>query len=228
MPTRRRGSQWKTSIQSKQRDKYETNEINENVGSWSGLCGGGGDNAGAGDHNNDHDGGPGDRYHNDAGTTTTSAGTIVRYTPDSDYFMFRTEPSAAPVRYYYTHDTTVVDPEGHTVAWSAVRPDMPATVYYAKVGDRMVVRRVVAEAASRLLSSTRKRQLRQRPSRSGRVVFQLETQSARECSRALFCRARRRPLGQDSGRALPTLQNARNSMLISRSGFWSAALLRRF
>jgi hypothetical protein len=76
-------------------------------------------------------------------TTTTSAGTIVRYTPDSDYFMFRTEPNVAPVRYYYTHDTAIVDPEGHTVSWSAVRPDMPATVYYAKVGDRMVVRRVV-------------------------------------------------------------------------------------
>jgi hypothetical protein len=76
-------------------------------------------------------------------TTTSSAGTIVKYTPDSDYFMFRSEPDAAPVRYYYTHDTAIVDPEGHTVAWSAVRPDMPATVYYAKTGDRMVVRRIV-------------------------------------------------------------------------------------
>ena len=76
-------------------------------------------------------------------TTTNSAGTIVTYTPDSDYFMFRTAPSAAPVRYYYTRDTAIVDPEGRTVSWSAIRPDMPATIYYTTVGDRVVVRKVV-------------------------------------------------------------------------------------
>jgi len=76
-------------------------------------------------------------------TTTNSAGTIVTYTPDSDYFMFRTAPSAAPVRYYYTRDTAIVDPEGRTVSWSAIRPDMPATIYYTNVGDRVVVRKVV-------------------------------------------------------------------------------------
>src|SRR5262245_65039998 len=76
-------------------------------------------------------------------TTTSSAGSIVTYTPDSDYFMFRTRAEAAPVRYYYTKDTTVVDPAGRTVSWSAVRPDMPATVYYSTVGDRVVVRKVV-------------------------------------------------------------------------------------
>ena len=76
-------------------------------------------------------------------TTTSTAGNIVTYTPDSDYFMFRTGSAAAPVRYYYTKDTTVVDPAGRTVTWSAVRPDMPATVYYSTVGDRVVVRKVV-------------------------------------------------------------------------------------
>src|SRR6266550_7410266 len=60
--------------------------------------------------------------------TTSAAGTIVTYTPDSDYLMFRTAPDAAPVRYYYTKDTAIVDPEGHIVTWSAIRPDMPATV----------------------------------------------------------------------------------------------------
>src|SRR6266699_1626674 len=75
--------------------------------------------------------------------TTTSVGTITTYTPDSDYIMFRTAPDAAPVRYYYTKETTILDPEGHTVAWSAIRPDMPATVYYTNVGDRVVVRKVV-------------------------------------------------------------------------------------
>ena len=76
-------------------------------------------------------------------TTTSAAGNIVTYTPDSDYFMFRTTSAAAPIRYYYTKDTTVVDPAGRTVNWSAVRPDMPATVYYSTVGDRVVVRKVV-------------------------------------------------------------------------------------
>jgi hypothetical protein len=75
--------------------------------------------------------------------TTTSAGTIVSYVPDSDYITFRTSPGVAPVRYYYTTDTTILDPEGHPVAWSLIRPDMPATVYYAHVGDRVVVRKIV-------------------------------------------------------------------------------------
>lgn len=76
-------------------------------------------------------------------TTTSAAGTIVTYTPDSDYITFRTAPSAAPVRYYYTKDTAVVDPAGRVVSWSAIRPDTPATVYYSTVGDRVVVRKVV-------------------------------------------------------------------------------------
>src|SRR5262245_3396180 len=76
-------------------------------------------------------------------TTTSAAGSIVTYTPDSDYFTFRTTSAAAPVRYYYTRDTTIVDPAGRVVTWSAIRPDMPATVYYSTVGDRVVVRKVV-------------------------------------------------------------------------------------
>ena len=76
-------------------------------------------------------------------TTTSAAGNIVTYTPNSDYFMFRTTSGATPVRYYYTKDTTVVDPTGRVVSLSAVRPDMPATVYYSTVGDRVVVRKVV-------------------------------------------------------------------------------------
>src|SRR6266480_4046496 len=76
-------------------------------------------------------------------TTTSSAGNIVTYTPDSDYFTFRTAANAAPVRYYYTKDTSVVDPEGRVASLSAIRPDVPATVYYSTVGDRVVVRKVV-------------------------------------------------------------------------------------
>src|SRR6266542_651887 len=43
---------WRTSIQSKQRDKYETNEINENIGNRRALRGSG--EYGAGTDYNDH------------------------------------------------------------------------------------------------------------------------------------------------------------------------------
>ncbi len=76
-------------------------------------------------------------------STTTSTGTISTYTPGTDYITFRTSTDAAPVRYYYSKDTTILDPEGHTVTWSAVRPDLHATVYYTRDGERMVVRKIV-------------------------------------------------------------------------------------
>jgi hypothetical protein len=76
-------------------------------------------------------------------TTTSAAGTITTYTPGTDYLTFRAGTTGTPVRYYYTKNTTVLDPEGRTVTWSAVRPDLPATVYYVREGDRMVVRKVV-------------------------------------------------------------------------------------
>ena len=79
-------------------------------------------------------------------TTSTStlngSGTITAYTPGSDYISFRSEASTAPVKYYYTKSTTVVDPEGKTVQWSALRSDMPVTYTYVKEGDRMVVTKV--------------------------------------------------------------------------------------
>ena len=76
-------------------------------------------------------------------STTTSTGTISTYTPGTDYITFRASTDAAPVRYYYSKDTTILDPEGHTVTWSAVRPDLPATVYYTRDGDRMIVRKIM-------------------------------------------------------------------------------------
>ena len=79
-------------------------------------------------------------------TTSTStlngSGTITAYTPGSDYITFRTESSTTPVRYYYTKKTVLVDPEGRTVEWSALKPDMPVTYTYTKDGDRMVVTKV--------------------------------------------------------------------------------------
>src|SRR5713226_4877779 len=76
-------------------------------------------------------------------STVTSTGTIAAYTPSSDYIMFRSTTDTAPVRYYYTKSTTILDPEGRTVTWSAIRPDLPATFYYVKEGDRMIVSKIV-------------------------------------------------------------------------------------
>jgi hypothetical protein len=79
-------------------------------------------------------------------TTSTStingSGTISAYTPGSDYIQFRSETSTAPMKYYYTKSTVLVDPEGKTVEWSALRPEMPVTYTYVKEGDRMVVTKV--------------------------------------------------------------------------------------
>ena len=79
-------------------------------------------------------------------TTSTSSldgtGTITTYTPGSDYISFRTETSSAPVKYYYTKNTTIVDPEGKTVEWSALKPDMPVRYTYVKEGDRMVISKI--------------------------------------------------------------------------------------
>src|SRR5947207_10470696 len=79
-------------------------------------------------------------------TTSTSTldgtGTITAYTPGSDYISFRSETSAEPVKYYYTKSTTIVDPEGKTVEWSAIKPDMPVKYTYVKEGDRMVIRQI--------------------------------------------------------------------------------------
>jgi hypothetical protein len=81
-------------------------------------------------------------------TTSTStsevsgSGVVTAYTPGSDYISFRTETSTEPVKYYYTKKTVLVDPDGRTVEWSALRPDMPVTYSYVKEGDRMVVTKV--------------------------------------------------------------------------------------
>jgi hypothetical protein len=75
-------------------------------------------------------------------STLSGSGTITAYTPGSDYITFRTETSTAPVKYYYTKKTVLVDPNGRTVEWTALKPDMPATYTYVKEGDRMVVTKV--------------------------------------------------------------------------------------
>ena len=74
--------------------------------------------------------------------TIDGSGTITTYTPGSDYLSLRTETSSDPVKYYYTKSTTIVDPEGKTVEWSMIKPDMPVKYTYVKEGDRMVVTKI--------------------------------------------------------------------------------------
>jgi len=75
-------------------------------------------------------------------TMATTTGTIATYDPGSDHFTFRASSNAAPVRYYQTKDTVIVDAQGRTVDQSEIRPGVAATMYYTKSGDRMIVRKI--------------------------------------------------------------------------------------
>ena len=81
----------------------------------------------------------------DVTTSTTSldgTGTITAYSPGTDYIQMRTESGSAPVKYYYSKKTSIVDPTGATVEWSMLRPDMPVHYTYVKEGDRMVISKI--------------------------------------------------------------------------------------
>ena len=78
-------------------------------------------------------------------TTLNGTGVISAYTPGTDYIAFRGEANAAPARYYYTKSTALVDPEGRTVEWTALRPDMPVNYTYVREGDRMVITKVTLQ-----------------------------------------------------------------------------------
>ncbi len=75
-------------------------------------------------------------------STIDGTGTITTYTPGSDYISLRTDASAEPVKYYYTKNTTILDPEGKMVEWSMLRPDMPIRYSYVREGDRMVISKI--------------------------------------------------------------------------------------
>ncbi len=49
------------------------------------------------------------------------------------------------MKYYYSKNTTVVDPTGATVEMSMLKPDMPVRYTYVKEGDRMVISKVILE-----------------------------------------------------------------------------------
>ena len=74
-------------------------------------------------------------------TTTTSAGTISEFSPQS--IVVKTEDSAAPVHYTYSKSTTYVDENGNAVSMETVKSGLPVTVYYVKDGDNLVASKVI-------------------------------------------------------------------------------------
>jgi len=84
-----------------------------------------------------------------ASTTTTSSldgsGMITTYTPGQEYIQMRTTSTEAPVKYYTSKTTTVVDPTGAVVDMALLRPDMPVKYTYVKEGDRMVVSKITVQ-----------------------------------------------------------------------------------
>ena len=74
-------------------------------------------------------------------TTTTTAGTISEFGPET--IIVRSETAPEPIRYSYTKTTTYVDETGTPVSIETVKSGLPVTVYYAKVGDKMVATKVI-------------------------------------------------------------------------------------
>jgi hypothetical protein len=78
-------------------------------------------------------------------STTTSAGTISEFGPET--IIIRTETSPEPVRYSFSKTTTYVDETGAPVSIETVKSGLPVTVYYVKVGDKMVASKVIVRKA---------------------------------------------------------------------------------
>lgn len=78
-------------------------------------------------------------------TTLDGTGVITTYTPGQEYITMKTETSTSPVKYYYSKNTTIVDPTGATVEWSALRPEMPVRYTYVREGDRMVISKITLQ-----------------------------------------------------------------------------------
>lgn len=79
-------------------------------------------------------------------TTTSSAGTISEFGPQT--IIIKSETSPDPMRYTYTKTTTYVDEAGAPVTMSTVKSGLPVTVYYVKDGDNMVASKVVVRKAA--------------------------------------------------------------------------------
>lgn len=74
-------------------------------------------------------------------TTTTSAGTISELGPQA--VIIKTETGTEPVRYVSSETTTYVDENGRPVSIETVKSGLPVTVYYTRVGDRLIASKVM-------------------------------------------------------------------------------------
>jgi hypothetical protein len=74
-------------------------------------------------------------------TTTTASGDIADLSGDS--FVIRSE--SGPATYHYSKRTTVVDENGNALTIDSLKAGVPATVYYSREGDNMIVNRVVVK-----------------------------------------------------------------------------------
>ena len=83
---------------------------------------------------------------------TTSAGTISEFGPEM--ITIRTETSPEPIRYTYSKTTTYVDESGAPVSIETVKSGLPVTVYYVKVGDKMVASKVIVRKSSASVTPT--------------------------------------------------------------------------
>jgi len=73
--------------------------------------------------------------------TTTTAGTISEFSPDT--IVVRSETSPDPIRYSYSKTTTYVDDAGNPVSVETVKSELPVTVHYIHEGERLVADRVI-------------------------------------------------------------------------------------
>lgn len=75
-------------------------------------------------------------------TTTMAAGTISEF--GSGMITIKPETALDPVRYSTIKTTIYVDEGGAPVSMDIVKSGLPVTVYYVKVGDKMVASKIVA------------------------------------------------------------------------------------
>lgn len=76
-------------------------------------------------------------------TTTESTGTISDFTPGSA-LVLKTE-AAEPVHYKFGKTVTYVTSDGHVIEASKVRKNSKVRVHYVKVGDDMMVDKVIVQ-----------------------------------------------------------------------------------
>jgi len=75
----------------------------------------------------------------------TSAGTIGEF--GADRITVRTEASPDAIRYSYSKTTTYVDEDGNPIEVTTVKSGLPVTLQYTKVGDTLMVSKVIVRKA---------------------------------------------------------------------------------